>query len=233
MNELLLAVIWYAVFIFSLTFHEAAHALLAMRGGDLTAYHGGQVSLDPMPHIRREPVGAVVVPLLSFAMMGWMIGWASTPYDPRWAFEHPKSAAKMALAGPAANLILVVVAMLLIRAGMFTGVFHAPDSIGFAHIVGAQAGGVWETLATLLSVMFTLNLLLFVFNLIPFPPLDGSGVLGLVVSDDTARRLQLLMSRPQLSMIGLLIAWFAIGSLFRPALLLAVNLLYPEVQYGR
>ena len=68
LNELLLGVIWYAVFIFSLTVHEAAHAYFAMRGGDLTAYHGGQVSLDPTPHLRREPVGSIVVPLLSFAL---------------------------------------------------------------------------------------------------------------------------------------------------------------------
>lgn len=233
MNELLLGAIWYVVFLFSLTFHEAAHAFMAMRGGDLTAYHGGQVSLDPMPHIRREPIGAVLVPLLSFAMAGWMIGWASTPYDPRWAWDHPKRAGRMALAGPLANLILVVVAMLAIRAGVSAGVFHAPLQIGFASVVGAASGGVWLTVATFVSVLFTLNLLLFVFNLIPFPPMDGSGVLSLFVSDDGARRLQQLMSQPRVAMLGLLAAWFMIGPIFRPALLFAVNLLYPEVQYGR
>ena len=84
--DLGVAVIWYVALLFSLTLHEASHAWAAMKGGDRTAYHGGQVSLDPMPHIRREPFGTVVVPLLSFALSGWMIGWASTPYDPRWAY---------------------------------------------------------------------------------------------------------------------------------------------------
>ena len=57
--------VYYVVFLFSTTLHEAAHAWTAMRGGDLTAYHGGQVSLDPRPHIRREPFGMVGLPLLS------------------------------------------------------------------------------------------------------------------------------------------------------------------------
>lgn len=232
MNDPLLGVIWYAVFIFSLTVHEAAHALFAMRGGDLTAYHSGQVSLDPTPHLRREPMGTIVVPLLSFAMSGWMIGWASTPYDPRWAYDHPKAAGRMALAGPIANLILVIAAMLAIRIGIFAGVFHPPETIGFADVVASSAGGVWLTVATLLSVMFTLNLLLFIFNLIPLPPLDGSGVLALLVSDDRARQLQILMSRPQFSMFGMLVAWFAVGAIFRPTLRWVVKLLYPELSYG-
>ena len=60
LNDLLLGVIWYAVFIFSLTLHEAAHALFAMRGGDLTAYHSGQVSLDPTPHLRRVEIALYI-----------------------------------------------------------------------------------------------------------------------------------------------------------------------------
>ena len=86
-----LAVIWYAVLVFSLTFHEAAHAWAAQRGGDLTAYVLGQVTLDPRPHIRREPFGMVLVPLLFFATSGWMIGWASTPFDARWAYRCSSS----------------------------------------------------------------------------------------------------------------------------------------------
>ena len=61
--------------------------------GDDTAYRSGQVSLNPIPHIKREPFGTVVVPLLSFAAGGWMIGWASTPYNPQWAHDYPKKAA--------------------------------------------------------------------------------------------------------------------------------------------
>jgi hypothetical protein len=61
---LILGVIWYIVFLFSTTCHEGAHALIARIGGDPTAFHGGQVTLNPWPHIRREPFGLVVVPIL-------------------------------------------------------------------------------------------------------------------------------------------------------------------------
>jgi Zn-dependent protease len=232
MDELLLGVIWYAVLIFSLTFHEAAHALAAKRGGDPTAYLGGQVSLDPTPHIRREKLGTVVVPILSYAMAGWMIGWASTPYDRRWAECYPRRAAWMSLAGPGANFALVLAAAAVIRIGVFADVFYAPDTLRFAQVVAAHGDGVWTALATLVSVAFTLNLLLLVFNLIPVPPLDGSGAVTLVLGEGAARRFQALLLRPQFALIGLVLAWLVIGELFAPIHLAAVNLLYPEFSYG-
>jgi hypothetical protein len=68
---------WFVAFLLSTTVHEAAHALVALRGGDPTAYLGGQVSLSPVPHIRREPLGMVVVPLLMTVLNGWAVGWAA------------------------------------------------------------------------------------------------------------------------------------------------------------
>ena len=138
MDELMLGAIWYVVLIFSLTFHEAGHAWAAMRGGDLTAYLGGQVSLDPMPHIRREPFGTVLVPLLSFAFSGFMIGWASTPYDPRWANAHPRRAGWMSLSGPAANLILVVAAGTAIRFGMMIDETDSLSASGTGSVIGGS-----------------------------------------------------------------------------------------------
>ena len=175
MSDLGSGLVYYVVFLFSTTLHEAAHAWAALRGGDPTAYHGGQVSLDPRPHVRREPFGMVVLPLLSVMVSGWPFGFASAPYDPRWAMRYPKRAAWMSLAGPAGNLTLVLAATLTIRVGSAAGVFSAPASVSFGHIVTAQAGGVWPGVAFLLSVLFSLNLLLAAFNLIPVPPLDGSG----------------------------------------------------------
>jgi len=227
-----LGIIWYAVLIVSLTLHEAFHAFAAKRGGDLTAYRGGQASLDPRPHIRREPFGTVLVPLVSFSMSGWMIGWASTPYDPRWADAHPRRAAWMSLAGPVANLLLVLVAAVAIRVGLLAGIFEAPERIFFAQVVAAAAPGPAETLATVLSILFTLNLLLCVFNLVPLPPLDGSGAIGLLLGEESARRVQALLRQPRLAMLGIFVAWFVIGRLFRPIHVLAVNLLYPELRYG-
>lgn len=231
-EELVLALVWYVVLLFSLTFHEASHAWVAQRGGDPTAYLVGQVSLDPRPHIRREPFGTVVVPLLSFALAGWMIGWASTPYDPRWAMAHPRRAAWMSLAGPAANLLLVIVAGLCIRAGMAAGLLAAPEAIGFTQVAVSPLGGFAATSAVLLSILFTLNLLLFVFNLIPLPPLDGAGVIGLLLPEDWARRVQLAAMQPQFAFFGILVAWMLIRRLFGPVHLLAVQLLYPEYGYA-
>src|SRR5574337_1031158 len=118
-----LGVVWYIVFLISTTCHEAAHAFAAKLGGDLTAFRGGQVTLNPIPHIRREPLGTVVVPILSYLFSQWMIGWASAPYDPLWQRRHPRRAAWMALAGPAANFALMLAAAAGIRVGMALGHF--------------------------------------------------------------------------------------------------------------
>ena len=232
MVDLATGLIYYAVFLFSTTLHEAAHAWAAMRGGDLTAYHGGQVSLDPVPHIRREPFGMVVLPLLGVLIAGWPFGYASAPYDPKWALAHPRRAAFMALAGPAANSILVVASGLALLLGTMTGVFYAPDSIRFGQIAATTAGGVWPLLALVLGIIFSLNLLLALFNMLPFPPLDGSGAMPLILSVETSRRYQEFMwSNPMFSFIGLFAAWKLFGVIFTPIFTLAVSALYPGVSY--
>lgn len=227
----LAALLWYVVLLFSLTFHEAAHAWAAQRGGDPTAYLGGQVSLDPRPHIRREPFGTVIVPLLAFSMAGWMIGWASTPFDPHWAVRHPRRAAWMALAGPAANLVLVVAAGVAIRIGLAAGVLEPPPQIAF-DLVAMGAGGLWDTAAMLLSIAFTLNLLLLAFNLIPVPPLDGAGAIGLLLPERLALRVRMAFATPAWGLLGILVAWLAIRRLFPPVHRVAIQLLYPEFGYG-
>jgi Zn-dependent protease len=225
-------VVWYLAFLFSVTLHEASHAWAAKRGGDLTAYLGGQVSIDPVPHIGREPFGMLVLPLLSIAVFGWPFGFASTPYDPVWARRYPRRAAWMSLAGPAANLVLVVLAAIGIRIGVAVGGFEIPASAWFTQVTTASAAGAWETAALILSVLFSLNLILVVLNLIPLPPLDGSGALPLLMSEEVALRYQHFMSRPLFGWIGLLIAWNLFAEVFRPIFLLALSLLYPGTQYG-
>ncbi len=222
---------WYFVFLFSVTLHEAAHAWAAMMGGDLSAYEGGQVSIDPLPHIQREPFGMVIMPLVSVLVAGWPFGFASAPYDPSWARAYPKRAAWMSLAGPGANLLLVCVAALVIRAGVGFGVFESPESIGFARIVASTSAGMMDTVALFLGMFFTLNLLLFVLNMIPVPPLDGSGALPLLLPDDTARRYQDWLAGSPLAWFGIIIAWNVFGEIFAPIFWLAIQLLYPGV-YG-
>ena len=228
--NLALATVWYAVFIVSLTFHEAAHAFAALKLGDPTAYYQGQVTLDPIPHIRRSPFGMVIVPIVSFILGGWMIGWASAPYDPYWADSNRRKAALMAMAGPAANLMLILLAALAIRAGMLMGFFHAPEQITFSRITAASPGPA-NAVSILISIMFSLNLVLLAFNLIPLPPLDGSSILTFFLSDQAARRYNAVIQEPQYRLIGLIIAWNMLDFILRPVHTIALNLLYPGAGY--
>jgi Zn-dependent protease len=227
---LALGATWYAVFLLAITCHEGAHAWAAKLGGDPTAFHAGQVTLSPLPHILREPFGTVVVPILSYALGGWMIGWASAPYDPHWAERYPRRAAWMALAGPAANLALVLVAAGAIRGGVSLGVFVAPQSATFTRVVEATEAGTPAAVATLLSVLFVLNLLLFLFNLLPVPPLDGNSAITLLMSEELGRRFREFTQ--SFGLLGLLLAWFLFGRIFQPLYTLALNLLHPGAGYG-
>lgn len=229
--ELLDGIAFYVIFIFSATLHEAAHAWAAKRGGDLTAYHEGQVSIDPWPHIRREPIGMVVLPVMSVLVSGWPLGFASAPYDPHWAEQHPKRAALMALAGPGANLLIVLVTGLLLTLGFTTGLFFAPDSITFGRIAGGD-GGMAAAAAFLLGALFCQNLLLFVFNMLPLPPLDGSSALPLLLTEQSgAAYREFIAFNPAVMWMGLFFAWQIFDQLFDPVFLLAVNALYPGVWY--
>ncbi len=230
-ETLSLAPTWFVIFLLSLTCHEAAHALAAKWGGDPTAFHGGQVTLNPLPHIRREPVGTVLVPLISYFASGWMMGWASAPYDPAWRRRYPRRAAWMALAGPLANLALVLLAAGAIHAGIFAGIFGLPESAHFTRVVAAQSPGIAESLAVFLSILFSLNLLLAAFNLLPIPPLDGNTAVGLFLKEETVRRFAELSHHPSFTVVGIIVAWRAFDYVFDPVFLLALNLLYPGQSY--
>ncbi len=233
MPDLAEAMIFYVVFLFSTTLHEAAHAWAAKRGGDLTAYHGGQVSLSPIPHIRREPFGMLILPLASSLLTGWPFGYASAPYNREWARQHPRRAARMALAGPAANLALVLFAALLLRVGLAAGVIYAPSSIRFGQIAATHLNGLWPGVTFMVGVIFSLNLLLAIFNLLPVPPLDGSGALPLLLSPGATRRYQdFIWTNPAAGLVGLFVAWKLFGMIFMPMFIGAVNLLYPGSAYG-
>lgn len=218
MNTLAMLPLWYVAFLFSLTCHEAAHALAAKWGGDLTAYHAGQVTLNPMPHIQREPWGTVLVPLLSYLVgHGGMIGWGSAPYDPYWEQRYPRRAAWMALAGPGANLALVILSAIAIHIGLLVGFFEKLPAVMFTEIVAGAQGKEWAAgAATFLSILFSLNILLALFNLIPVPPLDGKTVIGLILPEKLNDRFRELTRQPMFQMFGVLLAWYLIDPLFRP-----------------
>lgn len=155
------AILWYVTFVISVTVHEAAHALFAMLGGDRTAYHTGQVSLNPIPHMRQEPIGMIALPILVLYMSGgaWCFGFAKTPINAMWAYQNPRKAALMSAAGPLANVLLAAIA--------FTVLWF----------IGRPGSETTETIRKIAGTFLMLNMILAVFNCIPLPPLDGAGVM--------------------------------------------------------
>jgi Zn-dependent protease len=228
-----IGLIWYIVFLFSTTCHEGAHALAGHLGGDPTAFHGGQASLNPIPHIQRSPFGMVVVPILTYILPPhWMFGWASAPYDPAWQRRYPHRAAWMSLAGPAANFALVMISAAAIRGGMALGYLRIPESVGFTHITEAAAPGAAEFAATFLSILFVLNVLLGSFNLLPVPPLDGHTGITLLMSEGTAIRFLEWTNSQGFGMMGLVLAWVVYDRIFGVIFRLCLNVLYPGSQWS-
>lgn len=211
---LLYGFIWYVAFLFSTTCHEAAHAFVAKRGGDETAFKGGQVSLNPIPHIRREPFGMVLIPLLSYFINQSMIGWASAPFDPAWERRYPRRAGWMALAGPAANFTLMILAVIGLRVGMSTGLLGRDPATGRPGIT-----------FVVLIVFFSLNLLLGTFNLLPVPPLDGSTGIMIFMSESTAQRYLNWLRGNSYAMLGLLVGLLFFNKVYRYIETFATNIL--------
>ena len=147
----------FPVFVLSIVVHECAHGLVALWNGDPTARERGRLTLNPLPHI--DPLGSIILPgLLLLTRAPFLFGWAKpVPVDAS-RLRHPRNdQVKVALAGPASNLILALMFAALARVSPEGG-FWAP-----LRLMG-YAGVVW-------------NCALALFNLIPIPPLDGSWLL--------------------------------------------------------
>jgi Zn-dependent protease len=227
--------LWFLAFLFSTTVHEAMHALVAWKGGDPTAYHGGQVSLSPIPHIRREPIGMLAVPLLTSLTQGWAMGWASAPYDPLWAERHPRRAALMAAAGPAGNFMIAFVAFVLIKIGLWAGVFSAPDTVNFSRIVTMASAGAHDSpgfVGDALSVLLMFNVIAGAFNLLPLPPLDGSAIITIFMPENLANGMRDLERNGAFSMLGLLVAWRVFPLLVDPLFATVLKLVHPDLSYS-
>lgn len=222
--------IWFAAFLFSTTVHEAMHALAAWRLGDPTAYNGGQVTLSPAPHVAREPIGMLVVPLVTSLTQGWAIGWASCPYDPLWAERYPKRAAIMAGAGPAGNFLIALAAFLILRSGLWLGWFVAPETVSLDSIAELTGQGP-SYVTTVLSVLLVQNVFLGSFNLLPLPPLDGSAVLGGLLPERHAVAVRNFSASGMMSMVGLLVAWQVFPMVTDPLFSLVLRLVYPDTSY--
>ncbi|HEY6487783.1 MAG: site-2 protease family protein [Terracidiphilus sp.] len=181
----------FVLLIFSLSFHECAHAWLASRLGDQTARLEGRVTLNPMYHI--DPVGSLLFPAIAifgpfvgFNMFsGMLIGWAKpTPVITRNFQKIRRDDNLVTLAGPVSNLILMAVALLILLVISHVVPGSAQSPSGRQIVVYTFRGSLLENVnpslqaAALLGVAaIQINLSLFVFNLFPIPPLDGSHLL--------------------------------------------------------
>jgi Zn-dependent protease len=223
--------VWFAAFLFSTTVHEAMHAFAAWRLGDPTAYQGGQVSLNPAPHVRREPIGMLVIPLLTSMTQGWAVGWASCPYDPHWAARYPGRAGIMAAAGPVGNLGLAALAFVSLKIGLAAGWLVAPEFVSFDSVVELAGSGT-SFVTTALSVLLVMNVFLCAFNLLPLPPLDGAAVLTAILPDRHAGMLREFQTNAMMSMVGLLVAWKVFPYVTDPMFSAVLRLLHPLASYS-
>ncbi|HZW23851.1 MAG TPA: site-2 protease family protein [Gallionella sp.] len=159
MDELIQTITLAAIpVLFAITLHEAAHGYVARHFGDMTAYQQGRISLNPMRHI--DPIGTVLVPLLTMLVGGILFGWAKPVPVNFAALRHPKKDMLwVAIAGPASNL-----AMALGWALVYKFAWSFPDNYFAEPMLGMAEWGI------------KINAVLMVLNLLPLPPLDGGRV---------------------------------------------------------
>lgn len=194
----------FLVLIFSLTVHEAAHAFTAWRLGDPTARQLGRLSLNPAVHI--DPIGTLLLPGLAIATGAPVIGWAKpVPVNLSRLPRGRRDFVLVAAAGPGSNLLLAAIAALLLAA--FEGALSS-----------------LPILAAALGVSLRLNLLLAVFNMLPFPPLDGGNVLGGLLPERAAATLARIQPYGMLILFALMLTGL-LGELIGPPYAFLLRLL--------
>jgi Zn-dependent protease len=182
-SAFLIAVFEFVLLLFSLCFHECAHAWMASRLGDQTARLAGRITLNPIVHI--DPVGTLLFPamvifgpLLGFGVPFMLIGWAKpTPVITRNFRKIVRDDNLTTFAGPASNLLLVLAAFALL-AGISIALpgGHELVMLTFSGGLALSAPSGLQALIVLAVLGIEINLTLFFFNLLPIPPLDGSRI---------------------------------------------------------
>jgi Zn-dependent protease len=175
-QEIVLKLFQFAILLFSLSLHEAAHAWTASRLGDQTARMLGRVTLNPIKHI--DPVGTLLFPLIAMFSGIPLLGWAKpTPVTGRNFQNYKRDDILTTLAGPASNLLAAFVAVILMV------LIAKTSQVGndVVHQVAMGQVDIFQSTIMLPIVLvcfygIIINLFLSVFNLLPLPPLDGSHI---------------------------------------------------------
>ena len=191
--------IWAIPVLFAITLHEVAHGWMARYFGDRTAEMLGRLSLNPLRHI--DPIGTVLVPGLLLAVGGPLFGWAKPVPVATSGLRNPRRAmVVVALAGPAANLVMAVVWCAVLGA--------------ILRVNGNQTLDSWIALMAQAGIL--INVVLAVFNLLPIPPLDGGRVLAGLLPPRLSARLEKIEPVGLFIVLGLS-AFGLLGWLFNPA----------------
>jgi Zn-dependent protease len=192
----------YIVLLFAITIHEAAHGWAAMKFGDATAYHMGRVTINPIPHI--DPVGTVLFPLMMMFTGIPLFGWAKpVPVNPMNLRNPRRDNLWISAAGPLSNFAAATGFFILIR------ILKAVNPQAFYTAPGLQGGfQLSQGLVMILFYGILINTFLAIFNLIPIPPLDGSGVLMGLLSDEAAEKYDKIRPYGFIILIGLLVLGF-------------------------
>jgi Zn-dependent protease len=183
MNQDLVLILFQVVaLVLAFSVHECAHAWAAWRLGDPTAKMLGRVTLNPIKHL--DLFGSVLMPLIALVYHWPLIGWAKpTPVTARNFKNYKRDDILVTLAGPASNLLLAsgaLILLLVIKHLVPGGAVAVFTSMALSmHYPGVSTENLPTLfpIALLLYYIIVINLLLFVFNLVPFPPLDGSRIL--------------------------------------------------------
>ncbi len=194
--------------LFAITVHEAAHGWMAMKYGDKTALMLGRVTLNPLKHI--DPMGTVLVPLVTFLLSGFLFGWAKpVPVTARNLNNPRRDMAYVALAGPGANLLMAVGWTVIIKIGVMLMPHWQWVGLPLVYMGGA---GV------------LINTLLMVLNLMPILPLDGGRILNALLPPRLAYQFSRLEPFGMFVIIGLLLSG-VLGKVLWPLVLFTIDIL--------
>ncbi|MCX6584622.1 MAG: site-2 protease family protein [Candidatus Aminicenantes bacterium] len=210
-NKILDFVIQIAVLLFAVSIHESAHGWMAEKFGDPTARMQGRITLNPIAHI--DPIGSIIFPVILAILHAPVFGWAKpvivNPYNLR---NYRRATIFISAAGPGSNII---------TASVGVGLFLLLKHINFGLL--ANPGG-WEVVGLILFNLIIINIFLAIFNLIPVPPLDGSGILEGLLHGDALYNYQKL--KPYGFIILLLVIYTGVLDIIaRPILSLVITIL--------
>lgn len=189
LNELVLIVLCFLIFLFSVIIHEVAHGLVALWLGDPTAKYAGRLTLNPVKHI--DPWGSIIVPIIMFTGLGLAFGWAKpVPYNPYNLKNQKWGPAMVALGGPASNILIALVFAILaklinIPENLKEDMIARNNFLNFSNIVTVIHGSLGAIFVEMSLIIIAINVFLAFFNLIPIPPLDGSKLLFAIISVKT------------------------------------------------